>query len=177
MSPTAAGDWLQGPYIYALYQHYGYGRGDIAILFAAGYASSLLLGTIAGAMADRRCVALTKTSNLTPTPLQPCSRKLLCSQSAAGPPMQLSLAQTQALRVPAGGDSKCCPRCRGRKKGVLAYAMFYGAACLVKHSSSFPALLAGRVLCGIATSLLVTAFEAWLVAEHIKVTWDGLVTE
>ena len=29
-------------------------------------------------------------------------------------------------------------------------------------------LLGGRLLCGVATSLLYSAFEAWLVAEHFK---------
>jgi hypothetical protein len=49
---VAAGDWLQGPYIYALYEHYGYTVGDIGRLFTAGFASSLIFGTIVGALAD-----------------------------------------------------------------------------------------------------------------------------
>ena len=48
----AAGDWLQGPYIYALYEHYGYRVGDIGRLFIAGFGSSMLFGTIVGALAD-----------------------------------------------------------------------------------------------------------------------------
>lgn len=31
-----AGDWLQGPYVYALYDHYGFSRGQIGKLFIAG---------------------------------------------------------------------------------------------------------------------------------------------
>lgn len=49
-----AGDWLQGPYIYALYEHYGYGVGDIGRFFIMGFGSSLLLGTAVGALADKQ---------------------------------------------------------------------------------------------------------------------------
>lgn len=52
----AAGDWLQGPYVYALYQHYGFGRGDIGRLFIAGFGSSMVFGTIVGSLADKTCV-------------------------------------------------------------------------------------------------------------------------
>ena len=48
-----AGDWLQGPYVYALYSHYGYGVGDIGHLFIAGFGSSMIFGTIVGSMADK----------------------------------------------------------------------------------------------------------------------------
>ena len=54
-SQHAAGDWLQGPYVYALYQHYGYQVGDIGRLFIAGFGSSMVFGTIAGSMADQQC--------------------------------------------------------------------------------------------------------------------------
>ena len=33
-------DWLQGPYVYALYADYGYDQHDIAVLFVAGFGSS-----------------------------------------------------------------------------------------------------------------------------------------
>ncbi len=49
----AAGDWLQGPYVYALYQHYNYSQGDIGRLFIAGFGSSMLFGTIVGSLGDR----------------------------------------------------------------------------------------------------------------------------
>lgn len=48
-----AGDWLQGPYMYALYEYYGFGMGDIGILFIAGFGSSLVFGTFAGSACDR----------------------------------------------------------------------------------------------------------------------------
>lgn len=44
---------LQGPYVYALYNHYGFSKGDIGILFIAGFGSSLVFGTVVGGFADR----------------------------------------------------------------------------------------------------------------------------
>ena len=35
-------DWLQGPYVYALYDSYGYGSEDIAILFIVGFMTSMV---------------------------------------------------------------------------------------------------------------------------------------
>jgi MFS transporter, MFS domain-containing protein family, molybdate-anion transporter len=40
---------------------------------------------------------------------------------------------------------------------------------MTKHSPQYRVLMIGRVLGGIATSLLFSAFESWLVAEHNKV--------
>ncbi|KAI8466633.1 MAG: hypothetical protein J3K34DRAFT_387375 [Monoraphidium minutum] len=48
-----AGDWLQGPYIYHLYEYYGFSVRDIGRLFIAGFAGSAVFGTVAGALADR----------------------------------------------------------------------------------------------------------------------------
>ena len=48
-----AGDWLQGPYVYALYSSYGFSKHDIAVLFVGGFGSSMVFGTFAGAAADR----------------------------------------------------------------------------------------------------------------------------
>lgn len=112
-SPSAsppAGDWLQGPYVYALYQHYGFDRGAIGLLFIAGFGSSMVFGTFVGAAADRT----------------------------------------------------------GRKKAALTYVAAYSLGCFTKHSASFSVLLIGRLLCGVATSLLYSAFESWLVAEHFR---------
>ena len=55
MHGRTAGDWLQGPYVYALYQHYGFDRGDIGRLFIAGFGSSMIFGTIVGSLADKTC--------------------------------------------------------------------------------------------------------------------------
>lgn len=61
MHNFAAGDWLQGPYVYALYQYYGYEVGDIGRLFIAGFGSSMIFGTIAGSLADKQCGFLLRT--------------------------------------------------------------------------------------------------------------------
>jgi hypothetical protein len=47
------GDWLQGPYVYALYEKYGYSPAQIGQLFIAGFGASLVVGTFVGALADR----------------------------------------------------------------------------------------------------------------------------
>ena len=48
-----ASDWMQGPYIYALYDNYGMSTHDIEVLFVAGYGSSMIFGTIVGSIADK----------------------------------------------------------------------------------------------------------------------------
>jgi MFS family permease len=103
-----AGDWLQGPYVYALYEHYGYGIADIGVLFIAGFGSSMLFGTFVGSACDKA----------------------------------------------------------GRKNGCLGYALIYSASCVTKHSPNYWVLMFGRLLGGIATSLLFSAFESWMVTEH-----------
>lgn len=105
-----AGDWLQGPYIYALYDAYGYSRQSIAVLFVAGFVSSMLAGTLVGSLADRL----------------------------------------------------------GRRRFVFIYALLYIASCLTKHLRSYWWLLLGRILGGMATSLLFSVFEAWAVCEHLQ---------
>ncbi|CAL4064084.1 unnamed protein product [Meganyctiphanes norvegica] len=46
-------DWLQGPYVYKLYEHYGYESSQIALLYVVGFASSVCFGTCTGPLADR----------------------------------------------------------------------------------------------------------------------------
>ncbi|KAK7496637.1 hypothetical protein BaRGS_00012044 [Batillaria attramentaria] len=48
-----AGDWLQGPHVYALYDSYGMTTHQIEVLFVAGFGSSMIFGTIVGSFADR----------------------------------------------------------------------------------------------------------------------------
>ena len=110
-----AGDWLQGPYVYALYESYGFDRGAIGKLFIAGFGSSMIFGTFVGSLAD----------------------------------------------------------VHGRKKAALAYVATYSVGCLTKHFNSFNVLFLGRIFCGVATSLLYSAFESWLVAEHFKRGFDA----
>jgi Sugar-tranasporters, 12 TM len=45
-------DWLQGPYVYALYSDYGFQQHEIAQLFVAGFGSSMIFGSFVGGMAD-----------------------------------------------------------------------------------------------------------------------------
>jgi len=101
-------DWLQGPYVYALYSAYGYSKEEIGMLFIVGFGSSMILGTFAGSLADR------------------CGRKTSC----------------------------------------IAFGLIYGFSCLTKHSPNFQILMVGRLTGGIATSLLFSVFEAWMVKEH-----------
>eukprot|EP00879_Flechtneria_rotunda_P009099 GHRR01009526.1.p1 GENE.GHRR01009526.1~~GHRR01009526.1.p1 ORF type:complete len:435 (+),score=73.51 GHRR01009526.1:122-1426(+) len=103
-----AGDWLQGPYVYHLYEYYGFSVRDIGRLFIMGFGSSAVFGTVAGVLADRT----------------------------------------------------------GRKRSALLYVATYVLSCLTKHSRSYRVLLFGRLLGGIATSLLFSAFESWAVAAH-----------
>ncbi|XP_078166874.1 uncharacterized protein LOC144561694 [Carex rostrata] len=109
-----AGDWLQGPYVYFLYRHYGFDKGDIGRLFIAGFGSSMLFGTIVGSLADKQ----------------------------------------------------------GRKRASITYCITYILSCITKHSPQYKVLMVGRILGGIATSLLFSAFESWLVAEHNKRSFD-----
>ncbi|GAM17291.1 hypothetical protein SAMD00019534_004660, partial [Acytostelium subglobosum LB1] len=46
-------DWMQGPYVYALYKSYGFAMSDIAILFVSGFLSSMVFGVIVGPIADK----------------------------------------------------------------------------------------------------------------------------
>ena len=48
------------------------------------------------------------------------------------------------------------------------YVATYVASCVTTHWSDYGVLMLGRFFGGIATSLLFTAFESWLVAEHFK---------
>ncbi|KAL1202752.1 hypothetical protein V5N11_031380 [Cardamine amara subsp. amara] len=57
---------------------------------------------------------------------------------------------------------------QGRKRASITYCITYILSCITKHSPQYKVLMVGRVLGGIATSLLFSAFESWLVAEHNK---------
>eukprot|EP00802_Teleaulax_amphioxeia_P013564 Tamp_13616.p1 GENE.Tamp_13616~~Tamp_13616.p1 ORF type:complete len:472 (-),score=126.06 Tamp_13616:287-1588(-) len=104
------GDWLQGPYVYALYAHYQFSKQQIALLFIFGFGASAVFGTYAGEMADKY----------------------------------------------------------GRRLSCYVYCATYIVSCLTKHSPNFYVLLFGRLTGGVATSILFSSFESWLVAEHNK---------
>lgn len=56
----------------------------------------------------------------------------------------------------------------GRRLAALTYCVTYIIGCYTKHHNNYNILFIGRVFCGIATSLLYSAFESWVVAEHTK---------
>jgi len=112
-----AGDWLQGPYVYVVYESYGFTVQQIGILFIMGFGSSLVFGTVVGALADRI----------------------------------------------------------GRKKACLLYCIIYTISCATKHFNNMAILMFGRLCGGIATSLLFSAFESWLIAEAIKQGYQGML--
>jgi MFS family permease len=110
-----AADWMQGPYVYRLYAHYGFSMAENGQLFIAGFGSSLVFGTIAGSMADKY------------------GRKLLC----------------------------------------IMYGVTYMLSCVTKHFNNFNILMVGRLLGGISTSILFSAFESWMVSEHQNLSFPG----
>lgn len=110
-----AADWLQGPYVYALYTQYGYGKKEIGQLFIAGFGSSAIFGTFIGSIADKY----------------------------------------------------------GRKFNVIVFVITYALSCMTKHSPNFSILMIGRLLAGIATSILFSAFESWMVSEHNRRSFDS----
>ena len=61
----------------------------------------------------------------------------------------------------------------GRKKACIAYGLTYIGSCITKHFPTFEILMVGRVLGGISTSILFSAFESWMVAEHGKRGFDA----
>ena len=48
-----ASDWLQGPYVYALYEAYGFSPHQIAQLFLAGFGAAMFCSSFVGGLADR----------------------------------------------------------------------------------------------------------------------------
>eukprot|EP00928_Gymnodinium_smaydae_P090123 TRINITY_DN73971_c0_g1_i1.p1 TRINITY_DN73971_c0_g1~~TRINITY_DN73971_c0_g1_i1.p1 ORF type:complete len:496 (+),score=84.57 TRINITY_DN73971_c0_g1_i1:46-1533(+) len=107
---AVSADWLQGPYVYALYAAYGYQQDEIAKLFVAGFGASMVFGTFVGSLADRY----------------------------------------------------------GRKRCAILYCICYALSCMTKHVNLYAVLMLGRIFGGIATSLLYSTFECWLVAEHVE---------
>lgn len=54
----------------------------------------------------------------------------------------------------------------GRKKSCVAYCALEIIINVLEHSTNFQLLLLGRVLGGISTNLLFSAFESWMTTEH-----------
>lgn len=56
----------------------------------------------------------------------------------------------------------------GRKKFCIAFTVLYSVSCLLKLFRSYGILIIGRIIGGVATSVLFSSFEAWYVHEHIE---------
>ncbi|KAH8060934.1 sugar transporter [Aureococcus anophagefferens] len=56
----------------------------------------------------------------------------------------------------------------GRRRACVLFCVLEVVINLLEHVPSMGLLLLGRVLGGISTSLLFSAFESWMVAEHRK---------
>lgn len=56
----------------------------------------------------------------------------------------------------------------GRRTGCIIYLVLEIIINILEHFNNFPMLLASRVMGGVSTSLLFTAFESWMVSEHRK---------
>lgn len=134
--------------MYALYAAYGFSQGDIGKLFIAGFGSSMVCGSGEESLpspphAPARCSA--PWSARWATASASCWR---CTRAATRP--ELSLLPSRS----------------GRRSASLLYCATYAASCATKHWNNYGVLMVGRVLGGVATSLLFTAFESWLVSEH-----------
>lgn len=103
-------DWLQGPYLYALYADRHLSRKIIARLFATGFVASGFLGSFVGGLCDRI----------------------------------------------------------GRRRGCQLYCYLMCLSCLLTHSTTVCPLVLGRLLGGVADSLLYSAFEAWAIEEYTR---------
>ncbi len=58
------------------------------------------------------------------------------------------------------------PRRYGRKANCLLYCLVYSLSCLTKNSPNYHHLMVGRVLGGLATSILFASFESWCVTAY-----------
>ena len=56
----------------------------------------------------------------------------------------------------------------GRKRSCIVYCVLEIIINVLEHFDNFPLLIAGRILGGISTNLLFSAFESWMTTEHRK---------
>ncbi len=54
----------------------------------------------------------------------------------------------------------------GRKRSCIVYCVLEIIINILEHFEDFPTLLLGRVLGGISTNLLFSAFESWMTTQH-----------
>lgn len=60
----------------------------------------------------------------------------------------------------------------GRKLSCILYGVTYILSCMTKFVNDYNVLLVGRLLGGFATSILWSAFESWMVSEHVSRGFD-----
>lgn len=60
----------------------------------------------------------------------------------------------------------------GRKLCCILYGITYILSCLTKFVNDYNVLMVGRLLGGFATSILWSAFESWMVSEHVSRGFD-----
>ena len=56
----------------------------------------------------------------------------------------------------------------GRKRSCIVYCVLEIIINVLEHFHSFPVLIFGRILGGVSTNLLFSAFESWMTTEHRK---------
>lgn len=56
----------------------------------------------------------------------------------------------------------------GRRAACFCFCVIHSAACLTVLSQHLAVLIIGRILAGIALTLLWTVFESWMVTEYIS---------
>ncbi|XP_025422560.1 molybdate-anion transporter-like isoform X1 [Sipha flava] len=56
----------------------------------------------------------------------------------------------------------------GRKILCISYGILYSGCCLTKLFGNYHLLLVGRILGGISTSILYSAYDSWYINEHIN---------
>ncbi|ELR02269.1 hypothetical protein GMDG_05339 [Pseudogymnoascus destructans 20631-21] len=60
----------------------------------------------------------------------------------------------------------------GRRMACMAFCITYALSCLTKLSSEIVTLLIGRLLGGVATTLMYSVFESWMVTEYFARSLD-----
>jgi len=139
-------DWLKGPYLYSIYESYGYeGAQLVRKLLARG--SSAFISALPPPMAQKSPLIV---------PELPSANRAQTQLFVAG---YLS-SGIFGLLVGAAADRW------GRRRSCCAFGLLYVTASLLIQVNHFGVLLLGRVLSGVATSLLGTCFETWAVSEH-----------
>ena len=61
----------------------------------------------------------------------------------------------------------------GRRLSCLLFCVFYTLSCVSKHYPSYNILMVGRILGGVSTSILFSAFESWMVKQHHTLGFDS----